>query len=58
MLKALQTELANTYVQQGCQFSFFEVKFVIFNLFSTPLAFLFLKKGQMKIAFIWPILTN
>jgi len=50
--------LANTYVDQRCQFGFFEVKFVIFGLFSTPLAFLFLKKGQMKFRFIWPILAN
>ena len=34
--------------------AFFEAKFVIFGLFSTPLAFLFLKKGQMKFGFFWP----
>jgi len=35
--------------------AFFEAKFVIFGLFSTPLAyFLFLKKGQMKFGYFWP----
>jgi len=38
--------------RQGCQFGFFEAKFAIFALFSTPLAFfLVLKKGQMKFGF-------
>jgi len=41
--------------EQGCQFGFFEAKFVIFGLFSTPSAFfLFLKKGQIKFGFFWP----
>jgi len=37
---------------QGCQFGFFEAKFVIFGLFSTPLAFLYLwKKANWNLAF-------
>jgi len=43
---------------QGCQFGFFEAKFVIFGLFSTPLAFLSLEKGQMKFGIFWPFLAN
>jgi len=42
-------------IDQCCQFGFFEVKFVIFGLFSTPLDVLdvlFLKRGQMKFDFI------
>ena len=35
--------------RQGCQFGFFEAKFVIFGLFSTPFAFLhFSKKAKCK----------
>jgi len=38
----------NLSIIQGSQFGFFEAKFVIFRLFSTPLTFLFLKNGQIK----------
>jgi len=34
---------------QGCQFGFFEAKFVLFGLFSTPLAFFYLKKMPNEI---------
>ena len=37
---------------QGCQFGFFEAKFVIFGLFSTPLAFFFWKKAKWNLAFL------
>ena len=38
---------------QGCQFGFFEAKFVIFGLFSTPLAFFyFLKKAKWNLFFL------
>jgi len=40
---------------QDCQFGIFEAKYVIFGLFSTPLAFYCLKAGQMKFGFFWPI---
>ena len=41
---------------QGCQFGFFEAKFVIFSLFSTPLAFFyFWKKVKFHLAFFMSI---
>jgi len=40
---------------QGCQFGFFEAKFVIFGLFSTPLAFFIFEKRPNEIWLFWPL---
>ena len=40
---------------QGCQFDFFSGQICDFWVSWTPLAFLFLEKGQMKLNFFWPI---
>ena len=40
-----------TVEYRAARLFFFEAKLVIFGLFSTPLAFLFLKKGQIKFGF-------
>jgi len=42
---------------QGCQFDFVEAKFVIFGLFSTPLAFFIFGKSRIQLFFLafWPI---
>ena len=45
-------------VQQGCQFGFFEAKFVIFGLFSTLLAFFIFEKTSNEIWRFWPFLAN
>jgi len=37
---------------QGCQFDFFEAKFVIFGLFSTPLAFFIFGKSRIQFVFL------
>ena len=41
--------------RQGCQFGFFEAKFVIFGLFLTPLAFFIFEKRPNQIWLFWPV---
>jgi len=42
-----------TLLRQGCQFGFFEAKFVIFGLSQLFWSFFFLKKGQITFGFFW-----
>jgi len=55
-------EFRNMPPQQGYQFGFFEAKFVIFGLFSTPLAFFaffyIFGKRPNEIWLFWPCLAN
>jgi len=44
--------------RQGCQFGYFEAKFVILGLFSIPLAFFIFEKRPNEIWLFWPFLAN
>jgi len=52
------SRLAAEATGQGCQFGIFESKFVIFGLFSTPLAFFIFEKRPDEIWLCLAILAN